>query len=249
MSVLNFVLGDRAGSNLLISCLAVIALAIIAAIVDIPLNALREAGMGGRTLRMSSSVSDLARGLGIAALLVAFFGTAIQSYLGSAPDGNGGNELGVMLATDAALLASVAIWGIMTPLARHWGLCLGAFGLGLAILFLSLAAVLRLDFQPSGTIADPLQRSVFSAITGVLILAVAACLSALLGLLTQIVRGATLLAFEHRQHRAAGVAQARAAIISPFADAEPANVLAALHLERGQLPADRHRAATHEPAD
>jgi hypothetical protein len=249
LSVLNFVLGDRAGSILLASCLVVIALAIIAAIIDIPLGALREAGMGGRTLRMSSSLSDLARGLGIASLLVAVIGAAVQSYLSSTPDNTYGSGLGVLLATDVALLFAVAIWGIVTPLARHWGLCLGAFGFGLAVLFVSLAAVLRLDFQPAGTLADPLQRAAFSAITGILVLAIAACLSSLLGLLTQIVRGAALLAFEHRQHRAVGAAQAGTEILRPFSEPEPANALAALRVQHRRLAGEQPAAQPGEPAD
>jgi hypothetical protein len=249
VSFLNFVVGDRAGSVLLGSCLAFIALAIIAAIIDIPLGTLREAGMGGRTLRMSSSLGDLARGLGIAALLVLFLGAAVQSYLTSTPDNTYGSGFVLLLATDVALLLAVAIWGIMTPLARHWGLCLGAFGFGLAVLFVSLAGVLRLDFQPAGTLADPLQRAAFSAITGILVLAIAACLASLVGLLMQIVRGADLLALEHRQHRALGAVQAGNEILRPFSEPEPANALAALRVQRIRLAGEEPSAPPREPAD
>jgi len=216
----------------------VIALAIIAAIIDIPLGALREAGMGGRTHRMSSSVTDILRGLGIAALLIAFCGAAVQSYLASTPANTFENGFALLLVTDGALLLAVVVWGLLSPLAWHWGLCLGAFGLGLALLFLSLAGVLRLDFQLAGTLADPVQRAAFSAITGVLVLAVTACLAAVLGLLAQIVRGATLLAFEHRRHRAAGEAQAR--VLAPSSaeeQREAGNALSALRTQRMRLAA------------
>jgi len=250
VSVLEYVLGDRAGSNLLVSCLVVIALAIIAAIIDIPLGALREAGMGGRTHRMSSPVTGLLRGLGIAALLVAFCGAAVQSYLASTPGNTFENGLAFLFVTNGALLLAVVIWGLMSPLARHWGLCLGAFGLGLAFLFLSLAGVLRLAFQPSGTLSDPVQRAAFSGITGVLVLAVAACLAALLGLLAQIVQGAALLALEHRQHRAAGAAQARVLAPNPSEEQrEVENALAALRTQRMRLAAQETAARSTETLD
>lgn len=201
MSLLDYVLGDRAGSYLLVSCLLVATLAIIAAIVDIPLKTIRDARLGLNAEGARSPADTSIRILGVAAAIIAFLGAAVEAFLASGPTFAQVDGTDLVIATDLAGVLVVLIWGLTPPLARHWGLCLGAFGLGLAALFLAFAVVLRLDFQITGTLASTPDRSIFAVVAGVILLAVAACLAAIVGLVAHIVRGAVALACEHRRLR------------------------------------------------
>jgi hypothetical protein len=200
VSLLDFVLGDRAGTYLLTSCLLVAALAIIAAIIDIPLRALHEAGYTAQPLVRRPIPAGLIRALGAAAALAAFAGAAIQTYIASSPDEILGDALPLWLITNIAFFLCIAVWGLSRPLTRHWGLSLGAFGLGVAGLFLLLAAVLRLPFSAAGVLPSTPARVMFAAIAGGILLAVGACLAAIASLAVNVASAAFVLAVEHRRH-------------------------------------------------
>ncbi len=197
MSLIDYMLGDRAGSYLLASCLLVMALAIIAAIIDIPLRTLHEAGYGSESRHRRLLPAGLAQGFGAAMLLAAFFGAATQAYIASSPTPASGNSLFLFLLTNATFLLAIATWGLAAPLTRHWGLCLGAFGLGLAALFLLLAAVLHLPVDATGIVASDGARILFAAAAGAILLTLGACLAAILAMVAYIVHGAWLLVSEH----------------------------------------------------
>jgi hypothetical protein len=198
MGLIDYVLGDRAGSYLLGSCLLVTALAIIAAILDIPLRTLHEAGYArGRPGRRRMLPAWLVPTFGAVMLLAAFLGAASQVYITSSPNAILVNSLLLYLITNVAFVASVGAWGLSPPLTRHWGLALGAFGFGLAALFLLLAAVLRLPVDASGVVATDPARLLFALTAGGILLALAACLAAIVALLFSDLRGAWLLVTEH----------------------------------------------------
>ena len=94
----------------------------------------------------------LLNALSATTLVLAFAGAAIQAYLASSPFDIQGNALALWALTNVAFFAAVALRGLSGPLARHWGLSLGAFGLGVAALFLMLAAVLQLPFTTTGNL-------------------------------------------------------------------------------------------------
>ncbi|HTE83419.1 MAG TPA: hypothetical protein VK821_01675, partial [Dehalococcoidia bacterium] len=86
MSLLDFALGDRAGTFLLTFCLLVTAMAIISAIIDIPLRALHEAGYVRRPFVRRVLPVGILRALSAAAILAAFLGAGAQTYIASSPD-------------------------------------------------------------------------------------------------------------------------------------------------------------------
>jgi hypothetical protein len=203
VSLLDFALGDRAGTFLLASCLLIIALAIISAIVDIPLRSLTEAGYSPRHILPPPLSTTLILGLCLGTLIFSFAGAAIQAYLASSPYVDQQNALALWGVTNVAFFVGIIIWGICGPLNRHWGLCLGSFGLGVATLFLLLAAVLQLPFTATGTLVSDPARLMFSGLAGAILVALGACLASILALAARVAAGVFTLIEEHqrRQHR------------------------------------------------
>jgi hypothetical protein len=200
VSLLDFALGDRAGTYLLSFCLLVTALVIISAIVDIPVRALDDAGYVRRTFAPRLLPPALLRVSSAITLVLAFAGAAVQAYLASAPFEIQGNALALWVLTNVAFFSAVALWGLTSPLTRHWGLSLGAFGLGVAGLFLMLAAVLQLPFTTTGVLLSTSARMAFGGIAGGILVAVGICLSAVVALVAHIGNAAFILAAEHRRH-------------------------------------------------
>jgi hypothetical protein len=198
VSLLDLALGDRAGTYLLISCLLVATLAIIAAILELPLRALREAGYLQNPRRRSLVPLGLLQILAATAAVFTFIGAALQAYLASAPFPVQSNFLALCLITNVSFFDDVAILGLTPPLTRHWGLGVGAFGLGLATLFLMLAAVLQLPFSTTGELQSEPARRMFALEAGFILLAIGACLAAILSLLTRIIRTTAQLASEYK---------------------------------------------------
>lgn len=197
MSLLDYALGDRAALYLLASCLLVTALVIIAAIIDIPIHALYEAGYARSTRKRHLIPGWILAVFGTAMIVAAFLGAAAQAYLAGSAEPSEGSSLLLLILTNTAFCAAVAVWGLTAPLSRHWGLCLGAFGLGLALLFFLLAVVLKLPFDSSGVVASGATRTIFAAVAGAIVIALGACLAAIVALVAYSTRRAVLLATEH----------------------------------------------------
>jgi hypothetical protein len=200
VALLDILLGDRAGSYLLVSCLLVTTLAIIAAIVDIPVRSLREAGLAIPSRSRQILPHRLLYAVGIIGLLLTWLGAASQAYISGATVADSAGANAVLAATNFGFLCAVVIWGMTGPLMRHWGLCLGAFGLGLASFFLLLAGILQLDFRVAEALPGGWQRPVFAGMVGLILISIGACLAAILALVAHVVRGAGVLAREHRLH-------------------------------------------------
>jgi hypothetical protein len=200
MSLLDLVLGDRAGTLLLASCLLVATLAIIAAILDLPLRSLHEAGYARKAPPVTKALLRVLQAIAGAAALLSFAGAAMQAFLASAPYPVETNFLLLWLLTNGSFVVAVAILGLAPPLTRHWGLGLGAFGLGLATLFLLLAAVLQLPFTTTGELQADSARWLFAVEAGLILFAIGICVSAILSLLARIIRSTAELASEYRRN-------------------------------------------------
>jgi hypothetical protein len=201
VSLLDFALGDRAGTYLLASCLLVTALAIISAIVDIPVRSLSEAGYVGPSILPPPLPIAVVWVLCLGTLTFSFAGAALQAYLASSPYLEQSDALVLWAATNIIFFAGIAIWGICGPLNRHWGLCLGAFGIGVAALFLLLAAVLQLPFTATGTLLSESSRLVFAALAGGILVALGLCLASILALAARVLAGVFTLVQEHRRRK------------------------------------------------
>jgi hypothetical protein len=200
MSLLDLVLGDRAGSFLVASCLLVATLTIISAILDLSLRSLHEAGYAQSSSSQSRSLLRIAQALALAAALLTFAGAGLQAYLASSPVPVDSNFLLLWLITNVSFVVAVGILGLAPPLTRHWGLSLGAFGLGLAVMFLLLGAVLQLPFSITGELRPESSRVIFALEAGGILLALGISVAAILSLLTRIIRTTFELAKEHRRH-------------------------------------------------
>jgi hypothetical protein len=201
VSLLDFALGDRAGTYLLASCLLVTALAIISAIVDIPVRSLSDAGYAPRPILPPPLPVPLILILCLGTLLLSFAGAAIQAYLASSPNLGQQDALLLWAVTNVAFIAGILVWGMLSPLNRHWGLCLGAFGLGVAGLFLLLAAVLQLPFTATGTLLSDIARLTFSGLAGAILIALGACLASILALIARISAGVLALTLENQRRK------------------------------------------------
>jgi len=175
-------------------------MAIISAIIDIPLRALHEAGYVRRPFVRRVLPVGILRALSAAAILAAFLGAGAQTYIASSPDEILGDALVLWAVTNLAFFAGVGLWGFSGPLTRHWGLSLGAFGLGVAALFLLLAAVLQLPFTAAGALLSVPARAMFAGIAGGILVAVGVCLASVLALAAHIANAAFVLVSEHRRH-------------------------------------------------
>jgi hypothetical protein len=200
VTVIDYVFGDRAGAYLLGSCLFVLTLAAIAAIVDIPLRTLRDARLAPPT-RLATPLSwRLFTFIGLPATLLVFASASIQSYAASTPLRPSENGLVLFFTINSSFVLAVLIWGFASPLTRHWGLGLGAFGLGLAVLFPLLVVVLHLNFGAFGTLTNGSQRLLFALVVGAILCSLGACLAAILSMLVYIGAGSIELAVQHRRH-------------------------------------------------
>ena len=202
MTLLNYVLGDRAGACVLGSALLVITLATIAAIVDLPLRGLHDAHAAPPARLGPLLPSRLFFVVGLPASLLVFLSAAFQAYLASTPLRTNSSGLIFFITINAAFFLGVLAWGFASPLSRHWGLGLGAFGLGLAVLFPLLAVILSLDFGAFGTLADAGERLLFAAAVGAILCSFGACLAAILSMLAYIAGGTAELVSQHRYHSA-----------------------------------------------
>jgi hypothetical protein len=178
-----------------------IALAIISAILDIPLRSLTEAGYTRRPILPPPLPSSLIWVLCLGTLIFSFLGAAIQAYLASSPYVDQQNAVGLWAATNVAFFAGIFIWGICGPLNRHWGLSLASFGLGVATLFLLLAAVLQLPFTATGTLLSNTARLMFACLAGGILVALGDCLASILALAARVVVGVFTLTEEHRRRQ------------------------------------------------
>lgn len=202
MTPLDLVLGDRAGAYLLGSSLLVITLAAIAGIIDIPLGALRDARLASPPRVGPMLPSRLFLCIGLPASLLVFVSAAVQAYLASTPLRANENGLVLYFTINAAFLLTVFVWGLASPLSRHWGLGLGAFGLGLAVLFPLFAVILRLDFGAFGTLTSGSERLLFAAAVGAILCSLGSCLAAIVSMAVYIVRGSAELVVQHQLHAA-----------------------------------------------
>ena len=200
VTLLNYVLGDRAGAYVLGSSLLVITLATIAAIVDLPLRTLSEARFAPPPRLGPPLPSWLFVCIGLPASLLVFISAAVQAYLASTPSRASGDGLVLYFTINAAFFLAVLIWGLASPLSRHWGLGLGAFGLGLAVLFPLLAVILSLDFGAFGTLTNATERILFAAAVGAILCSLGSCVAAILSMLVYVASGSMQLIIQHRLH-------------------------------------------------
>lgn len=197
MTPLDLLLGERASAYLLGSVLLVVTLTTIAAIIDIPLRSLREAGFAPPAPEplVSARLFSL---VGLPATVVTFVGAAIQAALASRPEHVAGAGPLFFAVINGGFLLSVVLWALASPLARHWGLALVGFSLGLALIFPLLALILRLDFLTLGVLPYASQRLVFAGAVAAILCCTGACLASLLAMLAGVIRAALLLIRQHR---------------------------------------------------
>lgn len=199
--MLDYVLGEHAGVYLLGSSLLVITLATIAAIIDMPLRALQEASLAPGLSRTRLLPPEVFLFLGVPSALVAFASAAVQAYISTmTPTGSAYSTLLHLLISSAFVIA-VGLWAFSSPLNKHWGLGLAGFGLGLAVFFPLLAAVLHLNFEAFGLLSSVSERLIFAGAVGGIVCSVAACVASMLSMMLYVVRGSLQLASQHKQWR------------------------------------------------
>lgn len=209
MALLNYILGNRAGTFILVSSLLVVTLATISAIIDIPLQSLQDAGVRLPGHRSAFPVRRLFPLVGLPASLIVFLSAATQAYVASAPAQTDTNGLLLFIVGNIAFLLALLTWGLASPLTRHWGLGLACFGVGLAVLFPLLAVVFRLHFRSSGILDQFSERLIFAFCVGAILCAVGACIASILSMLKYVVQRSVLLIAGHRLHAAARTATAQ----------------------------------------
>ncbi|MGI8551716.1 MAG: hypothetical protein ACR2PL_13160 [Dehalococcoidia bacterium] len=222
LALLDYVLGDRAGASLLGSSLLVITLATIAAIIDIPLHNLEEAGLL-QTIGRAPLLPPQAFLLGgLPAAALTFTAAAVAAYSSSMQQH--GSELNwlMFLALNGGFAFAILLWVLASPLTRHWGLGLASFGLGLGLLFPLLGSVLRLHFEAGGILPNQPDRVIFALSVGGIVCSLGCCLVSILSLALYVVRQSGYLVKEYRR-RSHGLPRSRevAAAVPALVAVEP----------------------------
>ena len=187
MTPFRVILGDG-GPTLLLAAIGVAAvLTLVAAALEIALE--RAGGPDpaappdwfaerGPALFVLGGVPALALAcLGAAALTLALGGDPEESAL----------PVAVSLLLDVCVVVAIVCCGLGSPLTRHWGLAITAFGAGVGAVFVLLFVVNALPFADSGSLAYP-ERFVFALAVGLILAALVVAAAALIALAVTSVR-------------------------------------------------------------
>lgn len=215
MTVLDAALGEHAGAFLLVSSLLVMTLATIAAIVDIALRGLEDAGLPAVRGQRPLVHPMIFAVIGLPATVIVFVGGTVQAYAASASAHAGGAGAVLFTTINVSIVIAVLVWALASPLARHWGLALGGFGLCLALIFPLLALVLQLPFLPFGELASKPDRVLFGLTVAGILCCVGGCTTSLLAMLVYVIRSCACLVDQHRLHAGGGMASASRHVARP----------------------------------
>jgi len=176
---LNLILGNQASAILVLSVVGVVLLAGTAAVLDF---------LGGTSRGLPPFTFARLRGasfvwLGLpAALMLAIAGGALGAISSGSSETGHGLDL-ILWCANAAFIVAVLVCGLCSPLARHWGLGLAGFAIGMGGLMLFLAMISALGLgDAAGLISHASDRIVFGVAVGGVFLGLALGASALLAL-------------------------------------------------------------------
>lgn len=199
MTLLNVILGNNASAILILSLIGVILLACAAAMLDFLSGTARV--LAPFSLERPRMLLFVGLGLPAAFVLISAGGTLGAFTSGVAETGRGTDAL--LWVVNVAFAVAVLGCGACSPLARHWGLSMAGFALGMGAVIPLLALISALGLgDASGLIAHTGDRIAFGVAIGGIFLAVALCAASLLAMMTYIAeRIALLLAARQRLHR------------------------------------------------
>jgi len=198
---LNVILGNQASAILVLSVVGVLLLACTAAVLDYLGGTSRA--LAPFTLVRPRMAAFVWVGLPAALLLVFAGGLLGAISSGSAETGRGLDLL--LWIANLSFTVAVLVCGLCSPLARHWGLALAGFALGMGglMVFLALISALGLG-DAAGLITATPDRAAFGVAVGGVFLCVALGAAALLALGTYCGERIYLLAAHHQHAGQAG---------------------------------------------
>ncbi|MHB8574543.1 MAG: hypothetical protein ACYDCQ_04355 [Dehalococcoidia bacterium] len=190
MTSLNAILGSQSTAILVLAVVGVVLLAAAAGTLDFLSGTTRV--LSPLALSPVRSSAFIWLGLPAAFVLIGVGGLLGALTSGMTQTGDGTRML--LWLVNGAFLLVVAACGTSSPLARHWGLGIAAFAVGLGAIFPLLAVISALSFNESGLLIAAPDRAVFGIAIGGILLAIALCGCAIVSMACYIVeRTAALL--------------------------------------------------------
>ena len=182
MTPLNAILGSHASAVLILAVFGVALLAATAGVLDFMSGTSRV--LSPLAFERARFIALIALGLPAGFVLLAAGSTlgAVQSGVAQASEGT---RVWLWLA-NASFLIGTVVCGFCSPLARHWGLGLTGFAIGLGAIFPLLALISALGFNDAGLLTSTGERAAFGIAVGLILLAVALCLASLLSMVAYV---------------------------------------------------------------
>lgn len=132
--------------------------------------------------------------VGLPAGLFLFIAASTLGGIGAGTATIGGGMTALAWLVDAAFIIVVALAGSCSVLARNWVVATFAFLAGLAAFLLLLAAIAaQPPANPAGLVTSPGARTLFGVTVGAIMVVVALCAAALLGLVAYVAERVVLL--------------------------------------------------------
>jgi len=186
---LDALLGNNASAILVLSVVGVTLLAAAAATLDFM-------STGPRVLSPFAFERPRLLAFACAGLPAVFALLAGGGALGAAVSGTrepGSGTQALLWLTNVAFVVSIVVCGLCSPLARHWGLGLAAFALGLGVVFPLLWLVSSLGFDSAGLLVSLGDRVVFGICVGGILIATALAGAGALAMIAYVIERTLML--------------------------------------------------------
>jgi hypothetical protein len=197
---LNAILGSQASAILVLAVVGVLLLAATAAVLDYLGNSSRVlAPLSFEWLRQGLFVW-----LGLPSALGLVISGGLLGAVASAVAETGEGTRVLLWLANATFLVAVVVCGCCSPLARHWGLGMAAFAMGLGMIFPLLKAISSLGFNDAGLLRATGDRVAFGIVVGGILLSLALCGAAVLAMMAYVLERMLLIVRARRHHAPRG---------------------------------------------
>lgn len=133
-----------------------------------------------------------------AAFVVMLAGGTLGALQSGVAEASSSTRFWLWLA-NSAFVIGVVVCGVCSPLARHWGLGLMGFAIGLGAIVPLLAVISALNFDEAGLLTSTADRCVFGVAVGLILTAAGGCAASTIAMIAYIIER-TVLLLDSRHH-------------------------------------------------